>query len=598
MCGIFGYIGKNKNAAPLILKGLSSLEYRGYDSWGVAVVPAHGSSQTNDRTATIVIKKRTGKIGNARVDDLPAATIGFGHTRWATHGGVTEKNAHPHLDCTKKIAIIHNGIIENYDVLKKELLTQGHTVVSETDSEVAVHLIEEFLKKDPFESSVRKAFLEFGGLNALISMHADERKLVAVRNGSPLVVGFGKGENYIASDADALLPYTKDVYYLNDHEMVVVSDSDIELYDVASGKKKEITKQTLTWDASSSERGDFEHFMLKEIYEQPGLIADIAKNGTESAEKLAKLIHDAYGTYFVGCGTAAYACIAASYLFSKIAQFHINWAVGSEFSYHLDFLTKKSLVVALSQSGETMDILESVKAAKQRGARIASLVNVQGSTLYRESDYPFLIGAGPEKGVASTKAFIAKLSHIILTAFALKGDVSKGSEILMKASKAGEKILSPEYISSIQDLVKDIRHAQDMYIIGRGISYPASLEAALKIKEISYIHAEGFAAGELKHGPLALIEKGTPCVVFAPNDETFGANLAGAMEMRARGGFIIGISPKPHEVFDRYLPVEEAGEASIIPSVMVAQLLAYYVTVEKGLDPDKPRNLAKSVTVK
>jgi len=594
MCGIFGYIGKKENAAEIILEGLKRLEYRGYDSWGVAVVPTEDPNKNNK----IVVKKRIGKIGDANVDELPTATIGFGHTRWATHGGVTQKNAHPHLDCTKTIALIHNGIIENYDSLKKDLVSTSHRFISETDSEVAVHLIEEYLKKEAFEKSVQKAFLEFHGLNALIALHAREKKLIAVRNGSPLVVGFGNGENYIASDAAALLPHTKDVYFLEDNDMVVVSDTDVELYNVVTGKKKRITKQKLAWDVSSSELGAYPHFMLKEIHEQPGLIVDISISGISSAKKLAGIIKKAYGTYFVGCGTAAYACIAASYLFSKIAKHHINWAVGSEFSYHLDFLTNKSLVVALSQSGETMDILESIKAAKQRGARIASLVNVLGSTLYRESDYPFLIGAGPEKGVASTKAFIAKLSHLILTAYALKGAVSKGSLLLKKTSKAGKQIVTNEYVLKLKKLVQRIKNASDIYVIGRGISYPASLEAALKIKEISYIHAEGLAAGELKHGPLALVEKGTPCIVYAPLDETFGANLAGAMEMRARGGYIIGISPKPHEVFDYYLPIEDVGEASIIPGVMVAQLLAYYLTIEKGYDPDKPRNLAKSVTVK
>ncbi|MCR4264020.1 MAG: glutamine--fructose-6-phosphate transaminase (isomerizing) [Candidatus Roizmanbacteria bacterium] len=594
MCGIFGYVGKRNDAAQIVLSGLKSLEYRGYDSWGVAVVPTEDPHKKNK----IVVKKRIGKIGDATVDELPPSDIGFGHTRWATHGGVTQKNAHPHVDCTHTIALIHNGIIENYDSLKKDLVTRSHRFISETDSEVAVHLIEEFLKKEPFEKAVQKSFLTFQGLNALIALRTGEKKLVAVRNGSPLVVGFGTGENYIASDAAALLPYTKHVYFLEDNDMVIVSDTTVELFDVVSGKKKRIKKQKLTWDVGSSELGSFPHFMLKEIHEQPALMADIAVNGTSSAKKLAHIIKKAYGTYFVGCGTAAYACIAASYLFSKIAKYHINWAVGSEFSYHLDFLTNNSLVVALSQSGETMDILESVKAAKQRGARIASLVNVLGSTLYRESDYPFLIGAGPEKGVASTKAFIGKLSHLILTAYALNGTVSHGSLLLQKASKAGKQIVAKEYVARLKKLVRKIQHAPDIYVIGRGMSYPASLEAALKIKEISYIHAEGLAAGELKHGPLALIEKGTPCIVYAPLDETFGANLAGAMEMRARGGYIIGISPKRHEVFDYYLPIEDVGEASIIPGVMVAQLLAYYLTVEKGYDPDKPRNLAKSVTVK
>ena len=387
MCGIFGYVGKQSNAAQIVLDGLKSLEYRGYDSWGVATISDATIQQSNN--LTITVKKAVGKIGTAHVNDLPTSHLAFGHTRWATHGGVTQINAHPHLDCSHTIAVVHNGIIENYQEIKNILITQGHRFVSETDSEVAAHLIEEYTKTKSLTDAVRAAFNQITGLNALIVTSLKDQKIIAVRNGSPLVVGFGNGENYIASDAAALLPHTKDVYFLEDNDMVVVSDTDVELYNVVTGKKKRITKQKLAWDVSSSELGAYPHFMLKEIHEQPGLIVDISISGISSAKKLAGIIKKAYGTYFVGCGTAAYACIAASYLFSKIAKHHINWAVGSEFSYHLDFLTNKSLVVALSQSGETMDILESIKAAKQRGARIASLVNVLGSTLYRESDYPF-----------------------------------------------------------------------------------------------------------------------------------------------------------------------------------------------------------------
>ena len=338
--------------------------------------------------------------------------------------------------------------------------------------------------------------------------------------------------------------------------------------------------------------------MLKEIHEQPKIISEISNSSAGQTLKIAKEIKNSKGTYLVGCGTASYACIAGTYLFSKIAKRHVNFAVGSEFGYHLDFLNKQSLVIAVSQSGETMDILESVKKAKEKGSKIASLVNVLGSSLYRLSDHKMLIGAGPEKGVASTKAFTSMIAHLVLLAYALDGGIKNGQMILNLAVNSSKEILSPKSINRIKLLAKKIVNSKDVYIIGRGISYPTSLETALKIKEISYIHAEGLAAGELKHGPLALIKKGTPCIAYLPDDETYGANLAGAMEMKARGGFVIGISHKNHEVFDYFIPVKNAGVATIIPNVIVAQLLAYYLTIEKGYDPDMPRNLAKSVTVK
>lgn len=612
MCGIFGYIGKKENAAEIVLAGLKSLEYRGYDSWGVAVVPKSSLSfrpesrnlyrkeipgQARDDNKRIVVKKRVGKIGDASVNELPSSTLAFGHTRWATHGGVTEKNAHPHLDCTGKLALIHNGIIENYAEIKKKLLKKGHRFISETDTEVAIHLIEEFYKAEPLPLAVRKAFSQLEGLNAIIVLPANTRQLIAVRNGSPLIVGFGDGENYLASDAAALLPHTKLVHFLEDDEMAILTDKKIIVSNVKTGKPIQQKRVRLTWTVSQSALGRFPHFMLKEIHEQPQIVADITMRLNE-VQKLASLIQKAHGAYLVGCGTAYYAALAGTYLFSKIARRHINAAVGSEFGYHLDFLNEKSLVIALSQSGETMDILESVKKAKDKGARIAALVNVLGSTLYREAHTKFLLGAGPEKSVASTKAFTAKLALLTLTAYVLAGKEKAGVNVINMAVTSSKHILIQSNIDRIKKLTRQLKNASHLYVVGRGLSYPASLETALKIKEISYIHAEGFAAGELKHGVIALIEKGTPCIVFAPHDESYGANLAGAMELKARGGYIIGISDQPHEVFDEYLPVEDAKEATIIPNVITAQLLAYYLAVERHLDPDKPRNLAKSVTVK
>ena len=600
MCGIFGYVGNKTNAATIVLDGLKRLEYRGYDSWGVAVVPTAkftSKYQSDQLSNKIVVKKKAGKIGNASVADMPKSTLAFGHTRWATHGGVTTENAHPHLDCTGTIALIHNGIFENYEEIKKKLIARGHHFKSETDTEVAVHLIEDYAKTLLFTKAVQKAFNDMKGLNAIIVLDIKDHTLIAARNGSPLIIGFSDDENFLASDAAALLPHTKQVHFLEDDQMAILSARGVILFDAKTGEHLYPKKQHLTWNVRDAEKGDYPYFMLKEIYEQPGVVADIAAAAAYTASK-ASLITKSRGAYLVGCGTASYAAIAGEYLFSKIAKRHINVAIGSEFGYHLDFLNRDSLVIAISQSGETMDILESVKKAKQKGAKILALVNVLGSTLYREADSRILIAAGPEKGVASTKAFIGMLAHLTLLAYAVAGKTKDGVSVLERAIFSMKQVLSSRSVKKIQTLVQKVKNSDHIYVIGRGLSYPTALETALKIKEISYIHAEGIAAGELKHGPLALITKGKPCIAFLPNDETYGANLAGAMEMKARGGYIIGVSHKPHEVFDYFIPVADAGEATIIPNVVAAQLLAYYLTIARGLDPDMPRNLAKSVTVK
>lgn len=591
MCGIFGYIGKRKNGQKIVLSGLKSLEYRGYDSWGVGVV-------SDNSKGKIAIKKRIGKIGKANVDDLPDGGLAFGHTRWATHGGVTEVNAHPHLDCSGTIAVIHNGIFENYEDEKKRLLKKGHKFVSETDTEVLTHLMEDTSKNADFPEAFRKVFNQMEGLNAVIAVSSKENVLVAARNGSPLVIGFGNGENFLASDASALLPYTKDVYFLEDDEMAILSEDKVRILNVKTAKKITPKVTRLNWEVEKEDKGKYKYYMLKEIFEQPRIISDIAMNSISQTQKIADMVKRSRGTYFVGCGTASYACLAGSYLFSKIAKRHVNSAIGSEFGYSLDFLNKDSLVIAISQSGETMDILESVKKAKDKGAGILGLVNVQGSSLYRLADYKMLLGAGQERAVASTKALTAMIAHLVLLATALNGGIKEGQRLLLQATESVNNTLTHASIKKIKKIASKIADKRHIYVIGRGLSYPASLEAALKIKEISYIHAEGLAAGELKHGPLALIEKGTPCISFLPNDETYGANLAGAMEMKARGGYIIGISYRNHEVFDDFIQIPDAGEASIIPGIVAAQLLAYFLAIKKGLDPDKPRNLAKSVTVK
>jgi glutamine---fructose-6-phosphate transaminase (isomerizing) len=594
MCGIFGYIGNRKEAATIVFNGLKTLEYRGYDSWGIAEVALDNHTVKSN----IIVGKHAGRIGNANVNDLPKSNFAFGHTRWATHGGVTDINAHPHLDCSGTLALVHNGIIENYEELKAKLIKLGHIFKSDTDSEIAIHLIEEYGKTMFIFEAVQKAFAEINGLNAFIVLNTKENNFIAVRNGSPLVVGFGSQENFLASDAAAMLPYTKQVHFLEDNQMAIVSADKIDFLNAITGKNIKPKKQTLAWNIAQAEKGNYPFFMFKEIYEQPDLIDSIALNGKVDTLKLARIIKKSYGTYLIGCGTAAYACMAGSYLFSKICHRHVNWAVASEFGYQLEFLTPKSLILALSQSGETMDILESVKKSKAKKASIFAIVNVFGSTLYREANYKLLIGAGPEISVASTKSLIGMLSYLTLLAYEMDNRIDEGIKILNKAAQSSRKVLAEKSVENIRKLVKIIQGREHIYVIGRGLSYPASLETALKIKEISYIHAEGLAAGELKHGPLALVEKGTPCIAYLPDDETYGANLSGAMEMKARGGYIIGVSGKPHGVFDYFIQVEDAIEATIIPNIIFAQLFAYELTVMRGLDPDKPRNLAKSVTVK
>ncbi len=602
MCGIFGYIGKQKTAPTIVLDGLKALEYRGYDSWGVAVVPVQQSGKQ-----TIVVKKKAGKIGNATVTELPSGTLAFGHTRWATHGGVTDINAHPHLDCTGTIAVIHNGIVENYETLKAGLIKKGHRFVSETDSEVIAHLVEEYLKRftvsardaaPAFSKAVQAAFNDLDGLNAIILINTQADEMVAARNGSPLVVGFGNGENFLASDPAALLPHTKQVHYLEDNEMAVVSRGGIHIFDAKTGRRIRPRKQQLTWTAKEAEKGTFPYFMLKEIFDQPGMLSEIAAESTQQAMLLAHELNTAPRIYIVGSGTSGYAARSASYLFATVAQKLTNWSSPTEMHHHIDLLPPGSIIVALSQSGETMDLMEVVKRAKNNGTKVMSLVNVVGSSLWRMADLTLPIGAGPEKGVASTKAFTAVVAQLILMAHAMKNDVKTGQRLVASAAKAAKEALKPERIDQLKRIAHELKAVEHIFVIGKGLSYSTALESALKIKEISYIHAEGVAAGELKHGPLALVTKGVPCIVYAANDMHYQSTLANAMEMKARGGYIIGVSHKPDEVFDEYIPVSDVGEATIIPNVIVAQLLAYYLTIERGFDPDMPRNLAKSVTVK
>lgn len=586
MCGIFGITGDKNNAAQVVLEGLKQLEYRGYDSWGIVV----------KADAHLIVDKHVGKIATAK-PKLPSSRLGLGHTRWATHGGVTVANAHPFIDCTQTLSLVHNGIIENYLDLKASL-KHKHKFTSQTDTEVLLHLIEEYRSQLPLPQAVRQAFNQTTGLNAIIVVDAATDTLVAAKSGSPLVIGLGQGQNFIASDLWSLLHHTREVYFLEDGQLVVLTPQEVTLQDVSTGKTLALKSQTIDWQEEKSSKGDFPHFMIKEITEQPQVLLNILSEKTADVTKLSQLIKTSHGAFLAACGTAAYAAMAGEYFFSRIAKRHINPAIGSEFIYHANFLKPESLLIALSQSGETIDTLESVKLAKKQSATTVGIVNVLGSSLYRLVDEKILLGAGPEKAVASTKAFTAKITILLLTAKLLAGELLDAKDQLNHAAQAIKILLTPDYRAKIRQLAVELKNREHIFVVGRGQSYPAALEAALKIKEVSYIHAEGLAGGELKHGPIALIEPGTPCLVIAPKDETYGDTLSGAMEMAARGGLIIGLSSQPNDIFDIYLPVADCGHATIIPNVAVAQVLAYELALARGLDPDKPRNLAKSVTVK
>jgi glucosamine--fructose-6-phosphate aminotransferase (isomerizing) len=591
MCGVFGYIGEGKSdLSGFLIDGLTKLEYRGYDSAGIAIL------QKNK----FKVFKKIGEIKNLKKllsGKKISGKLGIGHTRWATHGGVTDRNSHPHLDCGGNIAVVHNGIVENFEDIKKLLIQKGHKFTSETDTEVIPHLIEEETKDNNFLEAVRKTFLKLYGLNAIVAL-GKNGEMVAFKNGSPLVIGLGEEANFISSDIPALLSETKEIVFLNEKEGVMFSGKDITVLDAQSGKTKKVRTEKISMDEIKEDKGDFAHFMLKEIYEQPEVVARVASNERSEFEEISKMIKDAWGTYFTACGTAGYAGLAATYMFSEIAGRHINFSLGSEFPYFEDFLVPRSLLIAASQSGETMDTLEAVRAAKRHGSKVLALVNVPGSTLSRLADVSFMLKAGPERAVVSTKAYIAKISTFLLLAHTLAGKYAQGIKVLKKASNDLREMLTPSFIKNIKALAFKLRKENDVYVIGRGVNYATSLEGALKLKEASYIHAEGLPGGELKHGTIALIEKGTFCIAVIANDRAKAEVLSNAAELKSRGAYLIGISPESHKIFDYFIKVPDVGTASPLINVVPLQLLAYYVAIARGINPDKPRNLAKSVTVK
>ena len=594
MCGIIAFVSatEKENPAHFLLDGLKRLEYRGYDSWGIA----YGANP--------VLAKKAGRISHIEAEDFvnKPALAGLGHTRWATHGGVTDENAHPHTDCKGKIVVVHNGIVENWEELKNGLMGRGHNFKSETDTEVIAHLIEEEVgekwEEERFVEAVRGVFNKLDGLNAIVAYAPQLGAIVGFRNGSPMVLGVGEGEHFIASDIPAFLPSTRRVSYLSDGEGVILTGGKAEVLEAATGRRSAPKIEEISWEAGEAELGEYPHYLIKEISEQPQILSRLSKYPEKEIKEVAKLIKDSFGTYFTACGTAAHSGLAATYMFADLAERHVNFSVGSEFPFLESFLTPESLLIAASQSGETMDTLEAVRAAKKHKAKVVALTNVQGSSLTRVADKTLLLNCGPEKAVLATKSYTAKLALFLLLASQIGRKGEEGRKLIAKAARGVKEILAEENILKIKDLAKDLKDSRHIYVIGRGVNYPTALEAALKIKEVTYIHAEGFAGGELKHGVIALIEKGTPCLVFVANDQTKDSVLSNAKEIKSRGAYVIGVAPQDNEVFDSFIKVADVGLASPIVNAVPAQLLAYYLAVERGLDPDKPRNLAKSVTVK
>ncbi len=591
MCGIFGFVSTTPQKTAITISGLKKLEYRGYDSWGVAV----------ETDGKLTIRKKKGKLSTSAISNQISninSRLSIGHTRWATHGEVTDKNAHPHSDCTGRIAVVHNGIFENYEDAKNILIKKGHKFVSGTDTEVIAHLIEEHLKRTTFERAVQKTFGLMHGLNAIVVANASSNQIIAVKNGSPLAIGVSQKSMYIASDVTAITPYTSKVIILADETMAILGKK-LKLISLSDGEEVGFKVERIKPEEAEHTKGKFPHFLLKEIYEQPKVLLSLYPKEKNTISSLADKVSKAFGTYMLGCGTSSYAALAGEYFFSMIAKKHVNYSIGSEFKYLQDFITESSLIIPISQSGETIDVVEPVVIARNKGAEIFPIVNVSNSTLSRVANDSLFLHAGQEKAVVGTKSFISMIGLLLLTAYATKGKPLEGKKLLDAASEDLTNILSKKSINSIKLLAKSLRKHNHTFSIGRGVSYATALEAALKLKETALVHAEGFAGGELKHGVIALIEKGTPCFVFAPNDETYSEIISNAQEIKARGGLIIGIGPKNATVFDVFLKTADLSEATIISQVVYMQLLAYYLAVERGIkDPDKPRNLAKSVTVK
>lgn len=607
MCGIVGYVGP-RQVTSLLIEGLRRLEYRGYDSAGIAVINGKG----------LVVVKQPGKLsvleGLLR-EHTPKGTVGIGHTRWATHGPPNQTNAHPHTDQSGRIALIHNGIIENARAIRKVLEQRGHTFKSETDTEVLAHLVGECYNGN-LEEAVAQALREVEGAYGIAVICADEPDvLVAARKGSPLLVGVGDGEWFVASDASAILSQTRSVVYLDDGEMVVLTRNGYHVRDLAATRIEKPVAQ-IDWDLATIERGGYDHFMLKEIFEQPDTVRNTMRGHLLEEEGTARVsglnlsdddIKQINRIVITACGTSWHSALIGEYMLEELARIPVEVEYASEFRYRNPVVDDRTLVIAISQSGETADTLAAVREAKRRGARTLGVVNSVGSTIAREVDGGIYLHAGPEVGVASTKAFTSQV--IALALITLRFGRLRHLSILQ-----GRQIISalralPGQVQQILDRAHDVEALADAFwrvnnalYLGRGVNFPVALEGALKLKEISYIHAEGYPAAEMKHGPIALIDENMPVVFIAPKDGTHGKIISNVEEVRARGGQVIGIGTDGDEQLNRLATAtfsipETLDLLTPILTVIPLQLFSYYVAVRRGCNVDQPRNLAKSVTV-
>ncbi len=581
MCGIIG-VCNSPQAGEIVARGLKSLEYRGYDSWGIAAL--------NGR---VEVQKNTGFLPQAVNIQ---GTTAIGHVRWASHGKVTKENAHPHTDCNNNIAVVHNGVIENYAELKTELSKRGHIFKSETDSEVIPHLIEE--EAQPLDTAVRQAVKKLSGSYALLVASINEPfKLVAARKESPLVVAKSNGYCFAASDALPLVQHVDSFAPMEDGEIAVLEKNNINFYNL-NGEKIAKTFQPINWKAEDVGLNGYTHFMEKEIHESPACFNRALQQNKEEVEQFGQDIKNAKRVVFVACGTARHAAIVGRYLFNKLAGKFCEVMIGSEFQYFAQEWDSDTLVIAVSQSGETADVLVGIREAKAKGAKVYSIVNVEGSSLARESDKTIYIKCGPEIGVASTKAFLNQLAVLYLIAYAMSGKYEEGlKELKTMPQKISRAIkLNTEKTTQIAEKIKNQSSA---YFIARSINFATAIEGALKLKEISYIHAEGMPAGELKHGTLALISEGTPVIAINPVNYTHNETITNIMETKARGAYIIGVSDKNHSCYDEWLQIPSVSEI-YYPIVSIAPLflLAYHAACAKKLNPDRPRNLAKAVTIR
>ena len=618
MCGIVGYIG-NQDAVPVIVEGLRKLEYRGYDSAGVAVF-------REDRC--LDVRRASGKLKNLEeaIALKPlSGTYGIGHTRWATHGRPTEENAHPHRDCKGQIVVVHNGIVENYLALRKQLIAEGHTFVTETDTEVIAHLVEKHLENAPaLEDAVRAALREITGVYAIsVISNRDPQKIVAARSGPPVVVGLGQGEFFVASDVPAILNHTRDMIFLNDGDIAVLTAEGVRMMTL-DGKTVRRAVSRILWDPIMAEKGGYKHFMLKEIFEQPRAIKDtmLGRVGMESGRIFLDEVDISEGHFqdfqqvkIVACGTSWHAALAGKFMIERLARIPVEVDYGSEFRYRDPIILPKTLTVVISQSGETADTLAAQREAKMKGSKTLAICNVVGSMITREAAGTLITHAGPEIGVASTKAFTSQLTALLILGMYLgqvRGKLSreaacKLTQEMVQVPGKLEHVL--QQVDQYEELAKHLSKAQDFLYLGRGIHFPIALEGALKLKEISYIHAEGYPAGEMKHGPNALIDENLPVVVLATRDPEseesqvhYEKTLSNIQEVKARSGQVVAIACEGDEEVAKmadYLITVPVSRELLLPllEMIPLQLLAYYIAVRRGCDVDQPRNLAKSVTV-